>query len=249
MLAAQFGYAPGLMWLVAGICLAGAVQDFITLWASTRRGGRSLADIARTEIGRAAGVTGAIAVLFILVIALAGLGIVVVNALAESAWSMFTIGATELRGGAPARTLAPSNHGGTGHLRVCRLCAVGLDAADTAWLSQHVHEDRDYFALLAIGDNPVALSELVGIVHKDGLRDRSIRIDQVQFADRTPYVTYLTHGPQMGERVLSSSDVAVGRHARAGWGGEARDRPPCCWRREAGRRPHARDRGQDRHRR
>jgi carbon starvation protein len=89
--AAQFGYAPGLIWLVAGVCLAGAVQDFIWLWASTRRGGRSLADIARTEVGPIAGITGAIAVLFILIIAMAGLGIIVVNAIAESAWATFTI--------------------------------------------------------------------------------------------------------------------------------------------------------------
>ena len=94
VLAAQFGYAPGFIWIVAGCCLAGAVHDFVTLWASTRRGGRSLADIARTEIGPVAGTTGAVAVLFILVIALAGLGLAVVNALAESAWGTFTIGAT-----------------------------------------------------------------------------------------------------------------------------------------------------------
>src|SRR5438552_15371707 len=94
VLAAQFGYAPGLIWLVGGVCLAGAVQDYIMLWASTRRGGRSLADIARTEVGTVAGITAAIAVLMILIIALAGLGIVVVNALAESAWATFTIAAT-----------------------------------------------------------------------------------------------------------------------------------------------------------
>src|SRR3989454_1185356 len=94
VLAAQFGYAPGLIWLVAGVCLAGAVHDFVSLWASTRRGGRSLADIARTEIGPVAGTIAAVAVLSILIIALAGLGIPVVNALAESAWSTFTIGAT-----------------------------------------------------------------------------------------------------------------------------------------------------------
>jgi carbon starvation protein len=91
VLAAQFGYAPGLIWLVGGVCVAGAVQDFIWLWASTRRGGRSLADIARTEVGTAAGLTAAVAVMFVLTIAMAGLGIVVVNALAESAWGTFTI--------------------------------------------------------------------------------------------------------------------------------------------------------------
>jgi len=94
VLAAQFGYAPGFIWIVAGCCLAGAVHDFVSLWASTRRGGRSLADIARTEIDPIAGTTGAIAVLFIVIIALAGLGLAVVNALAESAWGTFTIGAT-----------------------------------------------------------------------------------------------------------------------------------------------------------
>jgi carbon starvation protein len=94
VLAAQFGYAPGFIWIVAGCCLAGAVHDFVSLWASTRRGGRSLADIARTEIDPIAGTTGAIAVLFIVIIALAGLGIAVVNALAESSWGTFTIGAS-----------------------------------------------------------------------------------------------------------------------------------------------------------
>jgi carbon starvation protein len=94
VLAVQFGYAPGLIWLVAGVCLAGAVHDFIVLWASTRRGGRSLAQIAREEIGPVAGFTAAVAILFIIVIALAGLGLAVVSALQESAWGTFTIGAT-----------------------------------------------------------------------------------------------------------------------------------------------------------
>ncbi len=92
VLAAQFGYAPGLMWLVGGVCLAGAVHDLVILWASTRRDGRSLADIARTEIGPVAGLTAAIAIIFIVIIALAGLGLAVVNALQESAWGTFTIG-------------------------------------------------------------------------------------------------------------------------------------------------------------
>jgi carbon starvation protein len=91
VLAAQFGYAPGLLWLVGGVCLAGAVQDSFWLWASVRRGGRSLSDIARTEVSPLAGVTAGIAVLFVLIVAMAGLGIVVVNALAESAWATFTI--------------------------------------------------------------------------------------------------------------------------------------------------------------
>jgi carbon starvation protein len=94
VLAAQFGFLPGLIWLVIGVCLAGAVHDFMILWASTRRGGRSLAEIARAEIGPVAGVTTAVAILFIIVIALAGLGLAVVNALRDSAWGVFTIGTT-----------------------------------------------------------------------------------------------------------------------------------------------------------
>ena len=94
VLAAQFGYAPGLIWLVGGVCLAGAVHDSMTLWASTRRGGASLADIARSEIGPVAGATAAIAILFIIIIAVAGLGLAVVNALEGSAWGTFTIGAS-----------------------------------------------------------------------------------------------------------------------------------------------------------
>src|SRR3981081_2988252 len=91
--AAQFGYAPGLMWLGGG-CMRGGGHDFMWLWASTRRGGRSLADIARNEVSTTAGLTAAIAIFFILIIAMAGLGIVVVNALAESAWATFTIALT-----------------------------------------------------------------------------------------------------------------------------------------------------------
>src|SRR6266851_5091483 len=94
VLAAQFGYAPGLIWLVGGVCLAGAVHDSFWLWASTRRGGRSLAQMARTDVGPLAGVTAAVAILFITVIAMAGLGLAVVNALAESAWGTFTIAVT-----------------------------------------------------------------------------------------------------------------------------------------------------------
>jgi carbon starvation protein len=81
VLAIQFGYLPGLVWLVVGVCLAGAVQDMMVLAASTRRDGQSLAGLAQREIGRPAGLAAAIAILYIVIIALAGLGIVVVKAL------------------------------------------------------------------------------------------------------------------------------------------------------------------------
>ena len=94
VLAAQFGFLPGLLWLVIGVCLGGAVHDFMILAASVRRRGKSLAEIARTEISPLSGLVAGIAILFIVVIALAGLGLVVVNALAESAWGTFTVGFT-----------------------------------------------------------------------------------------------------------------------------------------------------------
>src|SRR6266702_6078070 len=93
-LAAQFGFAPGFIWLLIGAVVAGCVQDFTVLVASVRHRGRSLADVARTEISPFAGLVAMIAVLFILLVTLAGLGIVVVNALSNSPWGVFTIGMT-----------------------------------------------------------------------------------------------------------------------------------------------------------
>src|SRR5215468_5134597 len=92
VLAAQFGFYPGFLWILFGVCLGGAVHDFVILVASTRRRGRSLAEIARDELGPVLGTVTALAILFIVVIALAGLGYVVVGALAESAWGVFTVG-------------------------------------------------------------------------------------------------------------------------------------------------------------
>jgi len=94
VLAAQFGFLPGLLWLVIGVCLGGAVHDFMILAGSVRRRGKSLAEMARTEISPLSGLVAGIAILFIVVIALAGLGLVVVNALAESPWGTFTVGFT-----------------------------------------------------------------------------------------------------------------------------------------------------------
>ena len=93
-LAAQFGFAPGFLWILVGAVLAGCVQDFTVLVASVRHRGRSLAEVARTEISPFAGLVAMIAVLFILLVTLAGLGIVVVNALSNSPWGVFTIGMT-----------------------------------------------------------------------------------------------------------------------------------------------------------
>ncbi|MBI3753822.1 MAG: carbon starvation protein A [Deltaproteobacteria bacterium] len=94
VLAAQFGYLPGFLWILIGAALGGAVHDTVILAASVRRNGRSLAQIAKDEIGLVAGIAAAIAILFIIIVALAGLGLAVVNALTHSAWGTFTIAAT-----------------------------------------------------------------------------------------------------------------------------------------------------------
>jgi carbon starvation protein len=93
-LAAQFGYLPGYLWILIGVVLGGAVHDFVILAASVRRDGKSLAEIARAEISPASGLIAGIAILFIITLAIAAMGKVVVNALAESAWGTFTIGST-----------------------------------------------------------------------------------------------------------------------------------------------------------
>ncbi len=94
VLAAQMGYLPGTLWLLVGVVFAGAVQDFIVLWASTRRDGRSLGDMIRAELGETAGTIAMVGVLMIMVILLAVLALVVVKALAHSPWGTFTVMAT-----------------------------------------------------------------------------------------------------------------------------------------------------------
>lgn len=91
VLAAQFGYFPGFVWMVLGAVLAGAVHDYVIFVASIRHEGKSLVEIATKEIGKVSGYTASFAVIIIMIVALAGLGIVVVNALAESSWGAFTI--------------------------------------------------------------------------------------------------------------------------------------------------------------
>jgi carbon starvation protein len=94
VLAAQFGFMPGFLWMLIGAVMAGAVHDFIILTASVDHDGKSLAVIAREEINKASGITTTFAIILIIVVALAGLGLVVVNALAESSWGTFTIAST-----------------------------------------------------------------------------------------------------------------------------------------------------------
>ncbi|KQZ81037.1 carbon starvation CstA family protein [Pseudomonas sp. Root562] len=94
VLAAQMGYLPGTLWLIAGVVLAGAVQDFMVLFMSTRRNGRSLGDMVREEMGRIPGTIALFGCFLIMIIILAVLALIVVKALAESPWGIFTVMAT-----------------------------------------------------------------------------------------------------------------------------------------------------------
>ncbi len=94
VLAAQFGFLPGALWIIIGCVLAGAVHDMVVLFASMRHKGRSLAKIAEAEVGKTVGIVASFAFLFILILTLAGLSIAVLNALFESFWGVFVVGST-----------------------------------------------------------------------------------------------------------------------------------------------------------
>ena len=94
VLAAQFGYLPGFLWILLGCVLGGGVHDFMILVMSIRRDGKSISQFAKEEIGPVCGIAAGIAILIIMVVATAGLGLAVINALKDSAWGLFTISAT-----------------------------------------------------------------------------------------------------------------------------------------------------------
>jgi carbon starvation protein len=127
VLAAQMGYLPGTLWILAGVVLAGAVQDFMILFISMRRDGRSLGELVRMEMGMAAGTIALIGAFMIMVIILAVLSLIVVKALAESPWGSFTVAATvplALMMGAYTRWIRPGRIG-----EVSLFGLVGLIAA------------------------------------------------------------------------------------------------------------------------
>jgi carbon starvation protein len=140
VLAAQMGYLPGVLWILVGVVLAGAVQDMLVLFMSTRRDGRSLGDMVRTEMGPIPGIIAQIGVLMIMVIILAVLALVVVKALAESPWGTFTVAATipiAIFMGLYTRYLRPGRVGEVSAIGVVMLILAiiggGQIAADPFW--------------------------------------------------------------------------------------------------------------------
>ncbi|MBC2655783.1 carbon starvation protein A [Pseudomonas sp. MSSRFD41] len=140
VLAAQMGYLPGTLWLIAGVVLAGAVQDFMVLFLSTRRNGRSLGDMVREEMGRIPGTIALFGCFLIMIIILAVLALIVVKALAESPWGIFTVMATipiAVFMGVYMRYIRPGRIGEISLIGVILLLASiwlgGQVAADPVW--------------------------------------------------------------------------------------------------------------------
>ncbi len=162
VLAAQMGYLPATLWILVGVVFAGAVQDFLILFLSVRRDGRSLGDMIRTEMGPFAGIVASVGILAIMVILLAVLGLVVVKALAGSPWGTFTVLATlpiALMMGIygrflrPGRVLEMSLIGFV--LLMASLWLGGAVAADPIWAARFTYSARAW-ALMLMGYGFVA---------------------------------------------------------------------------------------------
>jgi carbon starvation protein len=152
VLAAQFGYLPGTLWILIGVVLGGAVQDFVILFASIRRSGKSLGQMVKEELNTPAGYIALVAILAIMIILLAVLALVVVNALAESPWGVFTVGAT-----------VPIAMFMGGYMRFWRVGKI-MEASIigilllllAVWGGQFVHSHPDWAARFTFKAEPIA---------------------------------------------------------------------------------------------
>jgi carbon starvation protein CstA len=157
VLAAQMGYLPGTLWILFGVVFAGAVQDMLVLFLSSRRDGRSIGDMIRAEMGNAAGTFAMIGILLIMIIILAVLALVVVKALAESPWGTFTVAMTipiALGMGVYLRYLRPGRIG-----EVSLLGFAGLLLA--IWLGGRVAADPEWASWFLL-DGPTLAWSLIG---------------------------------------------------------------------------------------
>src|SRR5271165_4696837 len=162
VLAAQMGYLPGTLWILAGVVFAGAVQDMTVLFISTRRDGRSLGDMIRSEIGPAAGTIAGIGVLLICVIILGVLALVVVNALKGSPWGTFTVFCTlpiAIIMGVYGRFIRPGRIGAMSIIGAALLLAAlvyGRTVSETPALAAWFNLSGPDLALIVIGYGFVA---------------------------------------------------------------------------------------------
>jgi carbon starvation protein len=157
VLAAQFGYLPGTLWILIGVTLGGAVQDFVVLFASLRRNGKSLGQMVKEELNTTAGIIALVAILAIMIILLAVLALVVVTALAESPWGVFTVGTTipiaifmgcYLRFGRIGKVLEASAIG-----------VIGLLLA--VWGGKLIHQDPHLAAIFSLKDITLAWTIII----------------------------------------------------------------------------------------
>lgn len=128
ILAAQFGYLPGLLWLLIGAVIGGAVHDMVVLFASMRQDGKSLSEIAKKELGPVAGFCTGLAMLFIITITMAGLSLVVLGALEKNPWGTFAVGIT-----IPIAMGVGLYHKKTGNLKIATIVGFGLIMAAILW--------------------------------------------------------------------------------------------------------------------
>src|ERR687893_733853 len=157
VLAAQMGYLPGTLWIIVGVILAGAVQDYLVMFFSMRRGGRSLGQMARDELGVIGGTAALIATLVIMIIIIAILALVVVNALAESPWGVFSVSMTipiALFMGCYLRFFRPGKVAEVSVIGVALLIlaiVAGGWVAETSWGAETFTLDKVTVAWLIIG--------------------------------------------------------------------------------------------------
>jgi carbon starvation protein len=157
VLAAQMGYLPGTLWIIIGAVIAGCVQDYLVLWMSTRRRGRSLGQMIREEMGTVGGAAGLIGVFVIMIIILAVLALVVVNALAESPWGVFSVGLTipiALFMGVYLRFIRPGRVAEVSFIGVALLIlaiVAGGWVSQTTWGAETFTLDKVTVAWLIIG--------------------------------------------------------------------------------------------------
>jgi carbon starvation protein len=162
VLAAQMGYLPGTLWIIAGVVLAGAVQDSMVLFCSMRRDGRSLGDMIRSEMGPVAGTIASIGVLLIMIIILAILALVVVKALAGSPWGTFTVFATipiAILMGIYCRFIRPgriAEMSVIGFVLLMSALVFGRNVAESATLAPLFTIKGEHLALIIIGYGFVA---------------------------------------------------------------------------------------------
>jgi carbon starvation protein len=230
VLAAQFGYLPGTLWILIGVVLGGAVQDFIVLASSMRRDGRSLAQMVKEELNNTAGRIGAIAILSIMIILLAVLALVVVKALAESPWGVFTVAATI--------PIAMFMGGYLRWIRVGKVLEVSLIGVVllllAVWGGQLVHANPHWHRIFLLKAEPLAWA-VIGYRSCTCRRSALSSTAPGRWCRARCFPSASSPSPAVRSAAFTHSSPAASRqrssrarHTRAPWATE-----PCAWSRSS----------------